>query len=104
MNLSKNENTLYGLSAYRVFLFRFIERVNGFLRILADIIITTIMGYRFEPVVSHLQSLKEGVWNLIPMPSISHLIRFPIIVAMKSARFFGIHTQSIKPKMFFDFT
>ncbi len=32
----------------------------SFFRIIADVFIKAVMGYRFEPWVSHLQSLKNG--------------------------------------------
>ena len=33
---------------------------NSLFRIDADVFIKAVMGYRFEPWVSHLQSLKNG--------------------------------------------
>ena len=42
------------------------------------------MGYRFEPMVSHLQSLKVGVRNKFLTPTNSHLIRFPITAIIES--------------------
>ena len=32
----------------------------SFFRIIADVFIKAVMGYRLEPRVSHLQSLKNG--------------------------------------------
>ena len=34
--------------------------VISFFRIIADVFIKAVMGYRLEPWVSHLQSLKNG--------------------------------------------
>ena len=38
----------------------------------SDLIIIAVTLHRFEPYVSHLQSLKESVWNKFQRP----LIRF----------------------------
>ena len=38
----------------------------SFFRIIADVFIKAVMGYRFEPRVSHLQSLKNGSKECIP--------------------------------------
>ena len=51
------------------------------------------MGYRFEPMVSHLQSLKVGVRNKFLTPTNSHLIRFPITAIIESEIF-----PNISPK------
>ena len=40
--------------------------VISFFRIIADVFIKAVMGYRFEPRVSHLQSLKNGSKECIP--------------------------------------
>ena len=50
-------------------------------------VIKTVMRYRFEPMVSHLESLKEGVGKIFLTPSNSHLIRIPITVFITSVRF-----------------
>ena len=52
--------------------------------------IIAVVGYRFEPEVSHLQSLKVGVWNKFLTPTNSHLIQFPITASIKSVEFYGI--------------
>ena len=51
------------------------------------------MGYRFEPMVSHLQSLKVGVRNKFLTPTNSHLIRFPITAIIESEIFPNIRPQ-----------
>ena len=51
------------------------------------------MGYRFEPEVSHLQSLKKGVRNKFLTPFNSHLIRFPITAIIESEIFPNIRPQ-----------
>ena len=38
----------------------------SFFRIIADVFIKAVMGYRLEPWVSHLQSLKNGSKEYIP--------------------------------------
>ena len=59
----------------------------------SDIFIIAVMGYRFEPMVSHLQSLKVGVRNEFLTPTNSHLIRFPITAIIESEIFPNIRPQ-----------
>ena len=51
------------------------------------------MGYRFEPMVSHLQSLKVGVRNKFLTPTNSHFIQFPITAIIESEIFPNIRPQ-----------
>ena len=52
--------------------------------------IIAVVGYRFEPEVSHLQSLKVGVWNKFLTPTNSHLIRFPTTAIIETRSSFVI--------------
>ena len=53
-------------------------------------VIIAVVGYRFEPEVSHLQSLKVGVWNKFLTPTNSHLIRFPTTAIIETRSSFVI--------------
>ena len=53
-------------------------------------VIIAVVGYRFEPEVPHLQSLKVGVWNKFLTPTNSHLIRFPTTAIIETRSSFVI--------------
>ena len=53
-------------------------------------VIIAVVGYRFEPKVSHLQSLKKGVRNKFLTPFSSHLIQFPTTAIIETRSSFVI--------------
>ena len=65
------------------------------LRILTDFSIIAVMGYRFEPKVSHLQSFKKGVRNQFLTPFNLSLIPSPTTAIIGFVRFFVIYASTI---------